>query len=78
MPAASSSNHGGGRLLSGRLEGPRSHFLGTLSGAAYDVGVKPELLDTIARNAMHNRWIHINPRPITAPGQVCEVLEMAW
>ncbi len=78
MPAASSSNRDAGRLLSGRPEGPRSQFLGTLSGAAYDVGVKPEQPDTIARNAMHDRWIHTNPLPITSPEQVREFLEMVW
>ena len=42
------------------------------------VGVKDEQLDVIARNAMHDRWIHTNPRSITEPDQVREILNMAW
>ena len=42
------------------------------------VGVRQEQLDTIARNAMHDRWIHTNPRTITSPDQVREILDMAW
>ena len=42
------------------------------------VGVRQEQLDTIARNAMHDRWIHTNPRTITSPDQVRETLDMAW
>ena len=42
------------------------------------VGVKEEQLDVIARNAMHDRWIHTNPRSITESDQVREILNMAW
>ena len=42
------------------------------------VGVEEEQLDVIARNAMHDRWIHTNPRSITTPDQVREILELAW
>jgi len=47
-------------------------------GTLRAVGVKSEQLDIIARNAMHDRWIHTNPRPITSPDQVREILDMAW
>ena len=42
------------------------------------VGVKEEQLDVIARNAMHDRWIHTNPRSIAGSDQVREILNMAW
>lgn len=41
-------------------------------------GVQEAQLDTVARNAMHDRWIHTNPRKITAPDQVRDILDMAW
>lgn len=41
-------------------------------------GVQEGQLDTVARNAMHDRWIHTNPRKITSPDQVRDILDMAW
>src|SRR5260370_36493364 len=32
-----------------------------------DVGIKPEQLDLIAENSMHDRWVHTNPRKIDGP-----------
>jgi maleylacetate reductase len=43
-----------------------------------DVGVRRGQLDDIARLAMHDRWIHTNPRPIAGPAVVRELLEQAW
>jgi len=41
------------------------------------VGVAPERFGEVAEHAMHDRWIHTNPRPITSPAQVLEILHMA-
>jgi maleylacetate reductase len=43
-----------------------------------DVGVKPEQLDAIARQSMHDRWVHSNPRKIDGPAVVRELLDAAW
>jgi len=43
-----------------------------------DVGVKPEQLDAIARQSMHDRWVHTNPRKIDGPPVVRELLDAAW
>jgi maleylacetate reductase len=43
-----------------------------------DVGVKPEQLDVIARQSMHDRWVHTNPRKIEGPAVVRELLDAAW
>jgi maleylacetate reductase len=43
-----------------------------------DVGVKPEQLDEIAVNSMHDRWIHTNPRKIDGPSVVRALLDAAW
>jgi maleylacetate reductase len=43
-----------------------------------EVGVKPEMLDVIARNAMHDRLIHTNPRKIHGPEDVRQILDAAW
>lgn len=43
-----------------------------------DVGVKHEMLDQIATNAMHDRLIHTNPRKIDGPQNVREILTAAW
>lgn len=43
-----------------------------------DVGVTEDQLDDIAQKSMHDRYIHTNPRKITAPEQVREILDMAW
>lgn len=47
-------------------------------GSLRDVGVAQDQLDDIARKAMHDRWIHTNPRKITSPDQVREILDLAW
>lgn len=49
-----------------------------LPGRLRDVGVGREQLPVIAEKAMHDRWIHLNPRPITSPDQVMEILEAAY
>jgi alcohol dehydrogenase class IV len=43
-----------------------------------DVGIKPEHLDIIARDAMHNLLVRNNPRPIDTPAQAREILDMAY
>ncbi len=43
-----------------------------------DVGVGAELLDRIAEEAMHDRWIHTNPRKIDGPAAVRQLLDAAW
>ncbi len=42
------------------------------------VGVKPEQMDAIARQSMHDRWVHTNPRKIGGPAVVRELLDAAW
>jgi maleylacetate reductase len=42
------------------------------------VGVKPEQLDAIAKQSMHDRWVHTNPRKIDGPPVVRELLDAAW
>lgn len=49
-----------------------------LPGTLRGVGVKPEQLDAIARQSMHDRWIHTNPRKIDGPPVVRELLDAAW
>ena len=43
-----------------------------------DVGVQPELLDRIAEESMHDRWVHTNPRRIQGPADVRALLDAAW
>ena len=43
-----------------------------------DVGVKAELLDRIAEESMHDRWIHTNPRKIEGPAVIRKLLDAAW
>lgn len=43
-----------------------------------DAGVGAELLDRIAEEAMHDRWIHTNPRKIDGPATVRQLLDAAW
>jgi maleylacetate reductase len=43
-----------------------------------DVEVKPEQLDVIAENSMHDRWVHTNPRKIAGPAVVRTLLDAAW
>lgn len=49
-----------------------------LPGRLRDVGVKPEQLDAIAEHAMHDRWVHTNPRKIDGPATVRMLLDAAW
>ncbi len=49
-----------------------------LPGRLRDVGVTRDQLDTIARELMHDRWVHTNPRKIDGPAVVRELLEAAW
>lgn len=42
-----------------------------------DVGVKREQFAIIAANTMHDNWLHTNPRKITHPEQVLEILDAA-
>jgi maleylacetate reductase len=48
-----------------------------LPGKLSDVGVKREQFAMIADHAMHDSWLHTNPRKITQPEQVLEILESA-
>lgn len=43
-----------------------------------DVGVKHEDFPVIAEKAMHDHAVKTNPRPITKPAEVEEILELAW
>jgi maleylacetate reductase len=43
-----------------------------------DVSVRPEQLDLIAENSMHDRWIHTNPRKIDGPAVIRTLLDAAW
>jgi maleylacetate reductase len=49
-----------------------------LPGRLRDVGVKPDQLDRIAEESMHDRWVHTNPRKIAGPSDVRALLEAAW
>ncbi|MEQ9642663.1 MAG: iron-containing alcohol dehydrogenase [Alphaproteobacteria bacterium] len=42
-----------------------------------DVGVGEDQYELIARNSMHDPWVHSNPRPIEGPAQVMEILRLA-
>jgi maleylacetate reductase len=41
------------------------------------VGVKRDQFELIAKNALLDRWVHANPRKISRPEDVIEILEMA-
>jgi alcohol dehydrogenase class IV len=43
-----------------------------------DVGVRREHFDAISAGAMQNVFVRSNPRPITDPEQIREILELAW
>ena len=49
-----------------------------LPGTLRAVGVKAEMLDRIAEESMHDRWIHTNPRRIGGPEAVRQLLDAAW
>lgn len=42
-----------------------------------EVGIGRERFAEIAQHAMHDRYIHTNPRPMTSPDDVMQVLELA-
>ena len=46
-----------------------------LPGKLSDVGVGRDQFDKIADHAMHDSWLHTNPRKITRAEQVVEILE---
>ena len=41
------------------------------------VGVHEEQFEEVAQHAMHDRYIHTNPRPITSPEDVLQILALA-
>ena len=43
-----------------------------------DVGVKREHFDAIARGGMQNMMVRSNPRPVSCPEDILEILELAW
>lgn len=49
-----------------------------LPGRLRDANVPRELLPKIAEEAMHDLWVKTNPRPISGPPVVLELLEAAW
>ena len=49
-----------------------------LPGTLRGVGVRPDQIDAIARQSMHDRWVHTNPRKIDGPPVVRELLDAAW
>lgn len=68
----------------GRPGVPAAEVLSELIGALglprtlREVGVKPEMLDRIAEESMHDRWVHTNPRKIEGPHVVRTLLDAAW
>ncbi|MBW4091814.1 MAG: iron-containing alcohol dehydrogenase [Proteobacteria bacterium] len=49
-----------------------------LPGRLRDVGVQEDQLDLIARESMHDRWVHTNPRRIEGPATVRGLLDAAF
>jgi alcohol dehydrogenase class IV len=47
-------------------------------GRLRDVGVSRDHYEAIAAGAMQNVFVRSNPRPITDPKQIEEILDMAW
>lgn len=43
-----------------------------------DVAVTRDQFQAIAEASMHDRWIPTNPRKISDPAQIVEILELAW
>lgn len=43
-----------------------------------DVGVRRADFPAIAEKVLHDFTIRTNPRPVTAPAQIVEILELAW
>ncbi|MBI3512849.1 MAG: iron-containing alcohol dehydrogenase [Proteobacteria bacterium] len=48
-----------------------------LPGHLSEVGVTREQFGVIAKNTMHDPWLYTNPRKITSPEQIIEILEAA-
>jgi len=42
-----------------------------------DVGITPEMHQKIAEMSVHVPWLAVNPRPVTTPAQVLEILKLA-
>ena len=42
-----------------------------------EVGVTPDRFELVAKNTMHDRWLHTNPRKIKGPEDVIELLHLA-
>ena len=42
-----------------------------------EVAVGEDQFDLIARNTMHDRWTHTNPRKVSGPDDIREVLSLA-
>lgn len=42
-----------------------------------DVGVGPDDFERVAKHSMHDRYIHTNPRPISGPDDIVEILNLA-
>lgn len=49
-----------------------------LPGRLRDAGVRREQFEVIVRGALDNLFVRQNPRPITGPQQVYQILELAW
>lgn len=49
-----------------------------LPGRLRDVGIRQEDLRPIAEHTMHDPPVRANPRPIGAPEDILEILELAW
>lgn len=49
-----------------------------LPGRLRDVGIRREDLRPIAEHTMHDPPVKANPRPIKAPEDILEILELAW
>lgn len=68
----------------GRTDAPASQAVADLIAGLgmptrlQEVDVRKDQFQAIAEAAMHDRWIPTNPRKITDPAQVIEILEMAW
>ena len=56
-----------------------SAFLGELGlpRSLREVDVTREKFDVIVEHTMHDEWLHSNPRKITKPEQVIEILDAA-
>jgi maleylacetate reductase len=68
----------------GAIERPAADFVAELIGtlnlprSLREVGIKAENLDDIARRALDYEAVRMNPRPITRPEDVREILELAF